>query len=287
MNAPSRVSLGGDAGPPADNGWRERWFHIIFGHDTRAGMTFDIILLGVIILSVLVAMMDSVGRLHAAYGRIFYALEWIFTVLFTIEYFVRLSIVRRPIRYATSFFGIIDLMAVLPTYIGLIIPGFQFLIVLRALRVLRIFKILHLSQYVHESGLLIVALRRSSRKIFVFLFTLITIVTVFGAVMYIVEGPAQGFTSIPLAIYWAIVTVGTVGYGDIAPGTDLGRLVTSVLILIGYGIIAVPTGIYAMELIGAARQGHDTRTCLDCGLTGHDADALYCRKCSRALSPTL
>jgi voltage-gated potassium channel len=147
-------------------------------------------------------------------------------------------------------------------------------------------KILHLSQYVHESGLLIVALRRSGRKIFVFLFTLITIVTVFGAVMYIVEGPAHGFTSIPLAIYWAIVTVGTVGYGDIAPGTDIGRLVTSVLILIGYGIIAVPTGIYAMKLIGVARQGHDMRGCQYCGLIGHEVEALYCRKCGQMLTAT-
>jgi voltage-gated potassium channel len=269
--------------PPLTGGWRERWFHIIFGHDTRAGAAFDMVLLGLIVVSVVVAMMDSIERLHIRYGGLFYVLEWMFTLLFTAEYAVRLAVVRHPMRYAASFYGIIDLVAVLPTYVAFFVPGAQYLLVLRALRVLRIFKILHLSQFVRESGILITALQRSGRKIFIFLFAIVTIVTVFGAVMYLIEGPAHGFTSIPMAMYWAIVTVGTVGYGDIAPGTNLGRLVTSVLILIGYGIIAVPTGIYAMELISAARQGYDDRACAKCGLLGHDIDALCCRRCGQEL----
>jgi len=263
--------------------WRDRWFEIVFRHDTPASSAFDIVLIGIIAISVIVAMMDSVASIHNSYGKYLYVLEWAFTVLFTIEYGFRLVIARERTRYVVSFFGIIDLMAVLPTYVGLFVPGFQFLIILRALRVLRIFKILHLSQYERESGLLLVALRRSGRKIFVFLFTIVMIVTVFGAIMYLAEGPDHGFTSIPMSMYWAIVTVGTVGYGDIAPGTALGRFITAVLILIGYGIIAVPTGIYAMELIGAARQGHDDRACRQCGSYRHESAAQYCRDCGQRL----
>jgi voltage-gated potassium channel len=186
-------------------------------------------------------------------------------------------------RYTRSFYGVIDILALLPTYLALLLPGMQFLIVLRVLRILRIFKILHMKQYVYESGILIDALARSSRKIFVFLLTILTIVTIFGAVMFLVETEDSGFTSIPTAMYWAIVTVGTVGYGDIAPATAIGRLIAAVLILIGYGIIAVPTGIYTAELIGSLRQDRDTRNCEGCGLSGHEADAEHCRRCGVAL----
>ncbi len=264
--------------------FREKCWRIVFRHDTLGGRLFDISLIAAIALSVLVAMLDSVASIHAEHGDLLYALEWSFTVLFTVEYIFRLSIVKDPVRYATSFYGIIDVMAVLPSYIGLFVPGAQFMIVLRVLRVLRIFKILHMDQYVEESGILMTALQRSGRKILVFLLTIVTVVTVFGALMYLVEGPESGFTSIPMSMYWAVVTVGTVGYGDISPLTALGRFITSVLILIGYGIIAVPTGIYAAELFGAAKQGRDARTCGGCGTVGHDPDAAFCRRCGHALT---
>ena len=264
--------------------FREKCWRIVFRHDTLGGRLFDISLIAAIALSVLVAMLDSVASIHAEHGDLLYALEWSFTVLFTVEYIFRLSIVKDPVRYATSFYGIIDVMALLPSYIGLFVPGAQFMIVLRVLRVLRIFKILHMDQYVEESGILMTALQRSGRKILVFLLTIVTVVTVFGALMYLVEGPESGFTSIPMSMYWAVVTVGTVGYGDISPVTALGRFITSVLILIGYGIIAVPTGIYAAELFGAAKQGRDARTCGGCGTVGHDPDAAFCRRCGHALT---
>jgi voltage-gated potassium channel len=206
------------------------------------------------------------------------------TGIFTAEYIIRLLIVRRPFRYARSFYGIIDILAVLPTYLAILIPGAQFLIVLRVLRVLRIFKILHLKQYVDESWLLINALSRSARKIFIFLLTILTIVTIFGAVMFLVEGGRNGFESIPMSMYWAVVTVATVGYGDIAPVTPIGRLIASTLMLIGYGIIAVPTGIYTAELIGSVRHNKDGRSCERCGLLGHEADAAHCRRCGVELA---
>jgi len=269
---------------PNETGWRERCFHVVFGNDTTAGRTFDVLLLAIISISVGVAAMDSVASLHQRFSRLFYILEWAFTLLFTAEYVLRLLIVRRPVRYALSFYGIIDFLAVLPTYLALLFPGLQFLIVLRVLRVLRIFQILHMHQYILEGWTLINALRRSARKIFIFLLTILTVVTIFGVVMFLVEGPENGFTSIPAGMYWAVVTVATVGYGDIAPATSMGRLIASLLILIGYGIIAVPTGIYTAELIGSFRQGHDARSCVGCSLIGHDPDALHCRKCGTVLS---
>ncbi|MBD8525103.1 ion transporter [Pseudomarimonas arenosa] len=270
--------------PPAEaqNNWREKTYRVIFGHDTPAGRGFDLLLMLVILLSILVAVLDSVQDLHQRFGTLLYALEWGFTVVFTIEYVLRLLIVRRPIRYALSFYGIIDLLAVLPTYLSLLLPGTQSLLVIRVLRLLRIFRILKLAEYLREAGVLIAALRRSWRKIFVFLCVILSLVTVFGALMYVVEGPEHGFTSIPTAMYWAVVTVSTVGFGDIAPQTTLGRMITSVLILIGYGIIAVPTGIYTAELTQGLRQ-LDARTCEQCQQLGHSADAKHCRRCGAAL----
>jgi voltage-gated potassium channel len=269
---------------PAEDSMRERCFRVLFGRDTVAGRVFDIMLIAAIIASVIVAMMDSVGELHARYHELFYFLEWAFTLLFTAEYLLRLSVTKKPARYASSFYGVIDALAILPTYLALFVPGIQFLIVLRVLRILRIFEILHMNQYVEEGGVLFTALIRSGRKILVFLLAIVTVVTVFGAIMYLVEGPENEFTSIPMSMYWAIVTVATVGYGDMAPDTAFGRLITSVLIIIGYGIIAVPTGIYAAELFGAVRQGRDTRRCMGCSLVGHDSDARHCRQCGQLLS---
>ena len=215
-------------------------------------------------------------------------LEWAFTVVFTIEYALRLAVVRRPLRYALSIWGVIDLLSILPSYLSFFVPGAQTLLVVRVLRILRLFRILKLTRYVEESGQLLDALWRSRRKVLVFLFTVITITVIAGATMYVIEGPQHGFTSIPTSMYWAIVTMATVGFGDLVPQTTLGRFVTSALILIGYSIIAVPTGIYTAELASNLRrkddaQHHDARGCPACGLEGHEPDARFCRQCAGPL----
>lgn len=275
--------------PARETGWRRRWFDIIYRHDTPPSRNFDLSLIAAIVISVLVIMLDSVAGIHARYAKPLYILEWGFTLLFTAEYALRLLTVRRPLRYALSGWGIIDLLSILPTYLSLLVPGSQSLLVLRVLRILRLFRILKLTQYVEESGLLLGALWRSRRKIFVFVSAVMTLVVIFGAAMYLIEGPQHGFTSIPTSMYWAIVTMATVGFGDIAPQTTLGRAVTSILILIGYSIIAVPTGIYTAELVTGLREasrepGHlDRRDCPQCGLEGHDPEALHCRQCGSRL----
>jgi len=280
----SAMSLLTDPLPPIQPGWRLRTYDIVFGHESRAGRNFDILLIVAICISVLVVMLDSVEALHARYTAQFYVVEWMFTLLFSAEYLLRLAIVRQPVRYARSFFGIIDLLAVLPTYLSLLLPGAQYLLVIRVLRILRVFRILKLLRYVDETRLLIGALSRSWRKIQVFIVGILTIVTVFGAIMYVVEGPENGFSSIPMSMYWAIVTVATVGFGDIAPVTPLGRFITSILVLIGYGVIAVPTGIYTAELASSLRTPpRDERGCSGCRLVGHEADALHCRRCGAPL----
>ncbi len=278
--------------PARETGWRRRWFDIIYRHDTPPSRNFDLLLIAAILVSVLVIMLDSVASIHARYPKLLYVLEWGFTLLFTVEYVMRLMTVRRPLRYALSGWGLIDLLSILPTYLSLLIPGSQSLLVLRVLRILRLFRILKLTQYVEESGLLLGALWRSRRKIFVFVSTVLTLVVIFGAAMYLIEGPEHGFSSIPTSMYWAIVTMATVGFGDIAPQTALGRAVTSVLILIGYSIIAVPTGIYTAELVTGLREaGHeadhlDGRDCPQCRLKGHDREALHCRRCGGLLPVT-
>lgn len=274
--------------PATASGWRRRWFDIIYRHDTGPSRNFDLLLVLAIIASVVVVMVDSVHRLHLRWSVPIYALEWMFTVLFSIEYALRLAVVKRPLRYAVSIWGIIDLLSILPTYLSLFIPGAQSLLVVRALRILRVFRILKLTRYVEESGVLMLALWRSRRKVLVFLFTVITITVIAGALMYLIEGPNHGFTSIPSSMYWAVVTMATVGFGDIVPQTLAGRFVTSVLILIGYSIIAVPTGIYTAELTSTLREagrpsGHDARGCPRCGLEGHEADARFCRQCAEPL----
>jgi voltage-gated potassium channel len=273
------MSLLTDPERPAAPGWRQRWFDVIFGHQSAAGRAFDVALIALIVASVAVAMMDSVAVLNAAHGRLFHQLEWAFTLLFTVEYGVRLAVVARPTHYARSFFGVIDLLAVLPTWLSLLFPGAQYLLVIRVLRILRVFRILKLIRYIDESRILIGALKRSWRKILVFLMAMLGLVTVFGAVMYLVEGPDNGYTSIPMSMYWAIVTVATVGFGDIVPLTSFGKLIASVLILIGYGIIAVPTGIFTAEIATSLRIERDARNCGQCGLVGHEVDASHCRRC--------
>lgn len=284
-----RLLLDPQLNPATETGWRRHWFDIIYRHDTKPSRNFDLLLIGLILASVLVIMFDSVASFHARWSDWLYALEWIFTVLFTVEYVLRLAVVRRPWRYALSSWGLIDLLSILPTYLSLLIPGSQSLLVVRVLRMLRLFRILKLTQYVEEGGVLVGALWRSRRKIFVFISAVLTVVVIFGALMYVVEGPEHGFTSIPTSMYWAIVTMATVGFGDIAPVTPLGRFIASVLILIGYSVIAVPTGIYTAELASSLREsGHDhpyrdRRGCPQCGLEGHDPDALFCRNCARQL----
>ena len=235
------------------------------------------------LFGVAVVLLDSVPAVKARWHGALYMAEWFFTLLFTLEYAARLWVLRDRLRYATSFYGVIDLLAILPTFLSLVFPGSMSLTVIRALRLLRIFRILKLVEYSSEAGVLIGALMRSRRKIFVFIATLMTIVVIFGAVMYVVEGPEHGFTSIPTAMYWAVVTVATVGFGDIAPVTTFGRLVTSVLIVIGYSIIAVPTGIYTAELARSMQPRRRRVRCGECGLPEHEADAWHCRNCGRTL----
>lgn len=274
--------------PAAESGWRRRWFEIIYHHDTPPSRNFDLLLILAILASVAVIMLDSDPWLHIDHAVALYRIEWGFTLVFTAEYVLRLLVVRRPLRYALSLWGVIDLLSILPTYISMFVPGAQALLVVRILRVLRIFRILKLTRYVDEGSLLMGALWRSRRKIFLFVSVLLTIAMIFGALMYVIEGPEYGFDTIPTGMYWAIVTMATVGFGDLAPQTAGGRLITSVLILIGYSIIAVPTGIYTAELAsGMLRNSgnpHDNRGCASCGLEGHDPEATYCRQCGSLLA---
>lgn len=263
--------------------WRQRLHTIIFESDTPAGKAFDLLLLFSIIASVIVIMLDSVASIRARYGPQLVALEWGFTILFTLEYALRLLSVRRPLAYVGTFFGIVDLLAIVPTYLSLLLPGTQYLLVVRVLRLLRIFRILKLAEYLHEGRTLGRALLAARRKISVFLLTVVTVVIIVGAVMYVVEGPASGFTSIPTSIYWAVVTLTTVGYGDIAPQSSLGKALAVVVMLLGYGIIAVPTGIVTLELSRAGGPAPSGQVCSHCGLEGHDADAQYCKRCGSAL----
>jgi voltage-gated potassium channel len=259
--------------------WRDRLEQIIFEVDTRAGRLFDVVLLVLIVLSTLAVLLESEPVLRSAYGPELRAAEWVFTILFTIEYLLRLMSVRRPLRYAFSFLGLVDLAAVLPTYLSLVFSGTQSLAVVRALRLLRVFRVLKLGHYLGEARVLALALRQSRRKITVFLFAVLTIVVILGALMYLIEGEESGFTSIPTAMYWAIVTLTTVGYGDIAPKTVSGRVLASLLMILGYGIIAVPTGIVSVELADASRRHRSRRSCRVCGFANHDSDASYCKHC--------
>jgi voltage-gated potassium channel len=263
--------------------WRHKLHEVIFEADTPAGRWFDTLLITCILISVAIVMLDSVASINQAYGRWFYLGEWLFTLLFTLEYLLRLLCVARPGRYATSFFGVVDLLAVLPTYLSVLVPGGQFFIAIRILRLLRIFRVFKLVRLLGEARLLAAALKASTRKIMVFLFTVLMLSIVFGAIMYVVEGAENGFTSIPRSIYWTIVTMTTVGYGDIAPQTALGQVLASFIMIIGYGIIAVPTGIVTVEMAQRVQPRVSTQACPSCSAEGHDHDARHCKFCGDRL----
>jgi voltage-gated potassium channel len=264
-------------------GWREHVHEIIFEADTPAGRAFDMGLFVCILASVAAVLFESVASVRAQYGGVLRAIEWGFTILFTAEYLLRLVTVGRPLRYALSFFGLVDLLAIVPTYLSVFFAGTQSLIVIRALRLLRVFRVLKLAHFVGEARLLRLALRASLRKITVFLGAVLTIVLIVGSLMYLIEGEENGFTSIPQAMYWAIVTLTTVGYGDIAPQTVTGRFLASIVMILGYGIIAVPTGIVTVELAHASRTPITTRACGQCGSGGHEPDATFCKHCGARL----
>lgn len=255
---------------------------IIFEADTRAGKLFDILLFAIISISVVIVMLDSVHSLHNKYGDLFLLLDWIITIIFTLEYILRVYAVRKPWKYIFSFYGIIDLLSILPTYISLFVTGTHFLIVIRLLRLMRIFRVFKLARYVKASNILLIAFINSRRKILVFLEVVLIIVVITGALMYLVEGPETGFTSIPKSIYWAIVTITTVGYGDIAPQSVLGQTIASMLMLVGYAIIAVPTSIIGSELI-SVKSHKNTHVCRSCQFAQHDDDAEYCKICGEKL----
>jgi len=274
-----------DYGRPAA-GWRLRMYTIIFEADTRTGRLFDLTLIALILASVAVVVLDSMAGVHARHAAVLNKLEWGFTIIFSIEYIARLACVRHPWRYAKSFYGIIDLLAVLPSYLAALIPGLHALLDVRVLRLLRLFRILKLTAYLAEFGALGRALAASRRKIFVFLSFVLMVVLIMGTLMYVVEGPANGYTSIPLSVYWAITTMTTVGFGDITPQTDLGRVVASVMMLLGWGTLAVPTGIVSAEFTAQKTQREPTtRTCHECLTEGHWSNSHFCRDCGAELPP--
>jgi len=264
--------------------WREKIYEVIFEADTPMGKAFDVALLWAILGSVSAVCLDSVASFQERYHDVFSAAEWTFTALFSVEYVLRIISVRQPLRYAISFYGLVDLLAILPSYLSLFIPGSQHLLVIRIMRLLRVFRVLKLGRYVSESQVLMTAIKNSRPKITVFLFTVMTLVVVIGAAMYLIEGPGNGFTSIPRAMYWAIVTLTTVGYGDVIPSTVPGQMLSSVLMILGYGIIAIPTGIVTAELTSVTHtRGLTTRTCPSCLSEGHSRGARYCSNCGAEL----
>ena len=262
---------------------RNRIHIIIEGTDTRLGKLFDIVLLIAILASVGVVMLDSVLYMRLQYGTIFRYAEWFFTILFTIEYILRLFSAPNRFRYTFSFFGIVDLLSVLPSYLSLIFGGVQYLLVIRILRILRIFRVLKLNTYMQQAGFLASALKTSQQKITVFFLSLVLLVTIFGSVVYVVEGPENGFTSIPISIYWAVVTVTTTGYGDMSPKTPIGQASASMVMITGYAIIAVPTGIFTAELARNMRPQLNPIACPNCGKFGHAVGADFCDRCGHAL----
>lgn len=264
--------------------WQFRLHEVIYESETRAGKIFDVALLFCILASIVIVMLDSVNTLHQQYGNFFYTIEWVFTIIFTIEYILRLISIRYPFKYMVSALGIIDLLAILPGYLTLFGVGAHSLLVLRALRLLRIFRIFRLVHFLSEMQFLSVAIKNSLRKISIFVLFVLTCVVILGSVIYLVEGQENGFTSIPQSVYWAIVTITTVGYGDIAPVTPLGKFIASFIMLLGYGIIAVPTGIVTTEMAIAARSRRQgNAACPACGKEGHDDDANFCKHCGGQL----
>lgn len=262
---------------------KERIAKVIFESDTRAGKLFDLILIWAIVLSILVVLLDSVDHLHLDYGAFFSLMEWIFTLLFSIEYGLRVYVTHPKKAYTLSFLGVIDLVSIIPTYLSLFIVGSQFLIVIRGLRILRVFRVLKLYHYTNDGVLMMRALINSSRKISIFILSILIIVTIMGSLMYVIEGEESGFIDIPNSIYWAIVTLSTVGYGDISPITPLGKMVASIIMLLGYGIIAVPTGIVTSEFVHSRGKKPKSKACEQCGEVDHRLDANHCWKCGERL----
>ena len=256
---------------------------IIFGTDTKMGKLFDVVLIITIILSIITVLLDSVVEYNQQYGHIFNIAEWTFTIMFTVEYILRIYSIRRPFSYIFSFFGVIDFLAIIPSYLSLFLPGTEVFAVIRVLRVLRIFRVLKLVQFMGEADLLMKAMIASRRKIFIWLFFVMNIVIILGSIMYLVEGEAAGFDSIPRSIYWAIVTLTTVGYGDILPQTSLGQAIASFIMILGYSIIAVPTGIVTAEITFAAKDPEKQR-CIVCGKEGLAWDAKFCSSCGAKLT---
>jgi voltage-gated potassium channel len=264
--------------------WRRRLHETIYESNTTAGKTFDIVLLVCIIGSIIVVSLDSVEVYQNKFGEVFYILEWIFTSLFTVEYILRLICIRRPLKYVFSLLGLIDLLAIIPSYLSIFFAGAQSLLVLRALRLLRVFRIFKLTHFLTEMEFLKTAVFTSLKKISIFMLVVFTVVIILGSIMYLVENGENGFNSIPDSIYWGIVTITTVGYGDISPVTPLGKFIASIMMFIGYGIIAVPTGIITTDLAIAVRnKKHGHETCPNCGMEGHDRDAKFCKYCGSAL----
>jgi voltage-gated potassium channel len=267
---------------------QKKVYDVIFGTETRAGKAFDVTLILVILASVFVIMLDSIPEYHAAHGRLFLQIEWAFTAIFTVEYGIRLWCTPNRSAYARSIYGVVDLLALLPTYLSLLLPQAAPLLIIRLLRILRIFRVLRLLSLLKEANDLAGALQRSSRKIFVFFSLMIVLATIFGCLIYVIEGPEHGFNSIPHSIYWAIVTITTVGYGDVVPMTPLGQVLSAVGMLIGYAVIAVPTGIVTAELTVAQYAKQErikllSRNCTTCASVETDSEAHYCRHCGSAL----
>jgi len=266
-----------------ENRLRSLLHQLIFESDTKAGRTFNIILINIILISVTTALLDSVHSIRDRYGSLLLFLEWFFTILFTIEYGLRLYSLKQPLRYAISFYGIIDLLAIVPTYFSLVFPGGQYFLTFRIMRLLRIFRVLKLSEYLSEADVILTALMASRRKISVFLLTVLLLAVIMGSLIYVVEGEANGYTSIPTSIYWAIVTMTTVGYGDLAPQTAVGKMLASIIMMLGYAILAVPTGIVTVEISQASKKKVSTQACPECGAEGHDYDAKHCKYCGARL----
>ncbi len=289
MSTSSTADEHGAHHPSALSGWRLKWYTVIFEADTKAGQRFDVLLIWAILLSLVVIMLDSVKELHTEYESAFDLVEWGFTLLFTAEYLARLACSPNPLRYAKSFLGVIDLISILPSYIALFVPEAYVLLDVRILRLLRLFRILKMTGYVDELQWLMMAVADSRRKIGVFISIIFTLVVILGSLLYVVEGPENGFSSVPISIYWAITTITTVGFGDITPKTDVGRLLASMMMMFGWGILAVPTGIVSAEMIAqrAVRKTLSettTRTCHGCTTEGHSAEAKFCLHCGEQLT---
>ncbi|AVO57963.1 ion transporter [Pseudomonas chlororaphis] len=274
-----------DSTTDTDKHWRERLYVMIFQTDTVAGRRFDSILLLIILASLVIVILDSIDEVHQNYANVLAYIEWGFTLIFAIEYGLRLYCSPKPLRYAFSFYGLVDLLAIVPGILALYYSDAQYLLIIRVIRMLRIFRVLKLSPYLKQAHYLLNALRGSKQKILVFLLSVCTLVTVFGTLMYVVEGPEHGFTSIPKGIYWAIVTLTTVGYGDIVPKTVIGQIISSMVMITGYSIIAVPTGIFTAELANALRGEQLKHDCPVCRKDNHEHGAAFCSRCGNALFP--